>query len=510
MNNTNNIRIAKNTLMLYLRLLITIPATLYISRILLSALGVEGYGIYSVVGGIVTMFTMISSSLSSAISRFITFELGGGNRDRLKLIFSTSIVIQLIIVAAIAILVESVGLWFLENRMIIPVERLASARWVLHFSLISLIIKIVIVPYSATIIAHEHISAFAYISIIDVLLTLFAAYSISFVAVDRLALYAMLIAVSALVVQIIYIIYCRRHFAESRFCAVFDRQLLGEMFSFAGWNFIGSSAAILRDHGGNILLNIFGGGVAVNAARAISMQVNGAITSFATNFMVALNPQITKSYASGDRGYMMMLVFQGSRLSFYMLLILSLPVIVSTPYILSLWLGVVPEYSVTFVRLALIFGLCESVSQPLITAMLATGKIRNYQIVVGGLQLMNIPMSYLLLRWGYSPHAVLIVAIFISMCCLAARLYMLRGMISLSVRDFLQRVVLNVVIVATLSSIMPYCITSYLADNIWSMIAITLITIISTVAVIYGVGCNRIEREFICQHIAIFLNNDKN
>ncbi|MFR9593612.1 MAG: lipopolysaccharide biosynthesis protein, partial [Rikenellaceae bacterium] len=341
MNNTNNnARIARNTLMLYFRLLITIVVTLYVSRVLLSALGVEDYGIYNVVGGVVTMFTMISTSLSSAISRFITFELGKrGESSRLGLIFSTSLVIQIIIAALIAVLVESVGVWFLENRMVIPIERIESARWVLHFSLMTLVFKVVSVPYSATIIAHERISAYAYICIAEVLLTLGAAFAISSAPSDRLTTYAALIASAAAIVLVIYMLYCRRHFAESRFRWIYDKPLMGEMFSFAGWNFIGSSSAILRDHGGNILLNIFGGGVVVNAARAISMQVNGAVMSFVTNFMVALNPQITKSYASGDRAYMMTLVFQGSRLSFYMLLFLSLPIIISTPYILNLWLG---------------------------------------------------------------------------------------------------------------------------------------------------------------------------
>ncbi|MFI3301809.1 MAG: lipopolysaccharide biosynthesis protein [Rikenellaceae bacterium] len=507
MNNTNNnARIARNTLMLYFRLLITIVVTLYVSRVLLSALGVEDYGIYNVVGGVVTMFTMISTSLSSAISRFITFELGKrGESSRLGLIFSTSLVIQIIIAALIAVLVESVGVWFLENRMVIPIERIESARWVLHFSLMTLVFKVVSVPYSATIIAHERISAYAYICIAEVLLTLGAAFAISSAPSDRLTTYAALIASAAAIVLVIYMLYCRRHFAESRFRWIYDKPLMGEMFSFAGWNFIGSSSAILRDHGGNILLNIFGGGVVVNAARAISMQVNGAVMSFVTNFMVALNPQITKSYASGDRAYMMTLVFQGSRLSFYMLLFLSLPIIISTPYILNLWLGSTPEYSVTFVRLALIFGLCESVSQPLIAAMLATGKIRNYQIVVGGLQLMNIPISYVLLRSGYPPQVVLFVAIFISLCCLAARLYMLRGMISLSVKGFMRHVVANIVVVATLSAIVPLWAARYMPDNVWGTVAISLVSLCSTMSAIYCVGCNHAERELINQQLSKLL-----
>lgn len=288
----NSKRIAKNTLMLYFRMLLMMGVTLYTSRVVLNALGVEDYGIYNVVGGVVAMFTMISGSLSNAISRYITFELGKGNQQRLNTIFSTSIIIQLFIAIIIAILAESIGIWFLENRMVIPTERMVAARWVLQFSLLTLIINLISVPYNAAIIAHERMSAFAYISIIEAVGKLAIAYFITVAPIDKLIFYAILMAFVAIIVRFTYSTYCRRHFEECKFRWVFDKELLREMLSYAGWNFIGSTSALFREQGGNILINMFGGGAVVNAARGISVQVRSAITQFASNFMTAINPQI--------------------------------------------------------------------------------------------------------------------------------------------------------------------------------------------------------------------------
>lgn len=505
-NSANSKRIAKNTLMLYFRMLFLMGVSLYTSRVVLEALGVEDYGIYNVVGGVVAMFTMISGSLSSAISRFITFELGKENQEKLNTIFSTSIIIQLIISLIIIILAETIGVLFLENKMVIPIDRLVAAKWVLQFSVLTLVINLISIPYNAAIIAHEKMGAFAYISIVEAVGKLSIAYFINITPIDRLIFYAILMSLVALVVRFTYSVYCRRNFEECKFRCVFDKQLLKDMFGFAGWNFIGSSSALLRDQGGNMLLNILGGGPAVNAARGISTQVNSAIMQFSSNFMMALNPQITKSYASGDHKYMMTLIFQGARLSFYMLLTLSLPVIISTPYILKLWLNIVPEYTAIFVQLVLIFGMCESISSPLITAMLATGKIRNYQIVVGGFQMMNLPLSYVMLKLGFFPPIVLIVAIFISMCCLASRLYMLRGMIGLSIRNFLKSVFFNVLIVAVIAAIIPYFARVYITDNFIGFIIVSFICAVSTLVTIYFTGCKRDERAFVNRKLSQVLS----
>ena len=491
----NNKRIAKNTLMLYFRMLFTMAVSLFTSRVVLNTLGVEDYGIYNVVGGVVSMFSIISGSLSAAISRFITVELAKGDADKLRKTFSASVTIQLILSLIIVVLIESIGVWFLNAKMVIPAERMDAANWVLQFSIVTFVINLISVPYNATIIAHEKMSAFAYISILEVVCKLVIVYLLKVSPIDRLVFYAILMCAVSVLIRFVYGYYCKKHFSECKFSFHFDKDLLKRMFGFAGWNFIGASSAVLRDQGGNIIINLFGG-PAVNAARGIAMQVNHAIVGFSNNFMTALNPQITKSYASGEQDYMMKLIFRGARFSFYMLLFLSLPVLANTHYILSLWLGIVPEHSVLFVRLALIFAMSESISSPLVTAMLATGKIRNYQIVVGGLQMLNLPISYVLLRIGCIPETVMMVAIGLSQCCLAARLVMLRTMIGLSARKYLREVYLNVILVTTAAAVLPILTSVILEESFLNFVIIALISLITAAISIFYIGFNKNERDF--------------
>lgn len=496
----NNKRIAKNTLLLYFRMLFMMVVSLYTSRVILNALGVEDFGIYNVVGGVVSMFTVISGSLSAAISRFITYELGKGDQSKLNKIFSASVTIQLLLSLIIVVLIESVGVWFLNAKMTIPADRVTAANWVLQFSIITFVINLISVPYNAAIIAHERMSAFAYISILEAIGKLAIAFFIMWSPIDKLIYYAILMCTVAVIVRLTYGHYCKKHFTECTYHFHWDKDILKQMFGFAGWNFIGASSVVFRDQGGNIILNIFFGPT-VNAARGIANQVNTAITGFVQNFMTALNPQITKSYASGDGEYMMTLIFQGARLSFYMLLLLSLPVLINTHYILVIWLKIVPEHAVLFVRLIMIFAMCESISNPLITAMLATGKIRNYQIVVGGLQLLNLPLSYICLKTGFVPESILVVAIIISLACLFARLYMLRGMIGLSSILYMKNVFLNVLVVALLSTIIPYMLFCYMKETFFSFIIITLIAVLCTLVVEFYIGCNQKERFFVLNKV---------
>lgn len=492
----NNKRIAKNTLLLYFRMLFMMAVNLYTSRVVLNALGVEDFGIYNVVGGVVAMFSMLSGSLSAAITRFITYELGTGNKKSLKKIFSSSVTIQIGLAVLIVLLAEAVGVWFLNVKMNIPDERMIAANWVYQFSILTFAINLISVPYNASIIAHERMSAFAYISILEAIGKLVIAFLIVISPMDKLIFYAILMCSVALIVRFAYGAYCKKHFEECTFRFIFDKDLLKRMFGFAGWNFIGASSAVLRDQGGNVVINLFCGPT-VNAARGIAFQVNNAISGFVTNFMTALNPQITKSYAAGDRDYMMTLIYQGARLSFYMLLLLSLPVLVNTHYILSLWLGIVPDHAVLFVQLVLVFAMSESISNPLITAMLATGKIRNYQLIVGGLQMMNLPISYFLLRIGMFPEIVIVVTIVISQCCLVARLLLLRGMIGLSIRKYLKKVYLNVLMVSLLSAILPLLATEILYESFIHFILLCLISVVCTGSVVFFVGCDKSERNFV-------------
>ena len=507
----NTKRIAKNTMLLYGRMLLLMAISLYTSRVILNALGVEDYGIYNIVGGVVAMFSMLSGSLSAAISRFITFELGKGNKENLAKVFSASVTIQLGICAIVILLAETVGLWFLNSKMVIPENRLYAANRVYQLSLVTFVISLVSIPYNAAIIAHERMSAFAYISIFEAVNKLIVAYFIIISPFDKLIFYAIMIAMIAIIIRLIYGVYCKKRFEECTYHFIYDHELLKQMFGFAGWNFIGASSALLRDQGGNIVINLFCG-PAVNAARGIAFQVNTAVHSFVTNFMTALNPQITKSYASGDYQYMMTLIFQGARLSYYILLLLSLPVIVNTHYILHIWLGQVPEHTVLFVQLVLIFGMCESISSPLITAMLATGKIRNYQLVVGGFQMLNLPVSYILLRFGAIPETVLIVAIVISQLCLVSRLYMLRGLIGLKARDFIKKVYANVIEVTILSVIVPFLLAIVLNNDFLNFIVLSIITVVSTLLVVFYVGCTMEERQFVVSKVKMMIlkKYDKN
>lgn len=501
---SNNKRIAKNTLMLYIRMLITMIVGLFTSRVILQALGVEDWGIYNVVGGVVGMFSLLSGSLSAAISRFITFELGKGEIEKLKKVFSSAVTIQIMLALIVVVVAETIGLWFLNNKLVIPEERMFAARWVYQLSILTFAISLISVPYNAAIIAHERMSAFAYMSIFDVFTKLLIAFSLNYTHYDKLILFGVLGTVLSLINRLIYGIYCKKHFEECTYRFSFDKSLLKQMFSFAGWNFIGASSAVLRDQGGNIILNIFCGPTA-NAARGIAMQVSTAIQGFVKNFMTALNPQITKSYASGDHDYMMSLIYKGARFSYYILLILSLPVIINVNYILTLWLGIVPEHTTIFVQLVLIFAMSESLANPLVTAMLATGNIRNYQIIVGGLQMMNLPISYIFLKLGYPPETIFIVAIFISFCCEMARLYMLRGMIQLSMRSFLREVYFNVILVTIVAAIIPIILFKILPEDFLGFIINCVCCVLCTTISILYIGLSRNERQMIITKAVTFI-----
>ena len=482
--------------MLYVRMLFLMFIGLYTSRVVLSALGESDFGIYGVVGGVVAMFTIISGSLSAAITRFITYEMGKGREGRLPAVFSSAVTIQLVLAAIVLLVAEPAGIWFLENEMNIPHDRIHAAHWVYQFSLLAFVINIISVPYNASIIAHERMSAFAVIGIFEGLAKLAVAILIVYSPADRLVSYSVLMCVVAAGVRFAYTAYCRRHFEECRFRFVWDGKLLKQMFSFAGWNFIGVTSGALRDHGGNILINIFSG-PAANAARAVSVQLGGAIQSFVTNFMTAVNPQITKSYAAEEREYTMELVFRSSRYAFYLLSLIAFPVLLNAGFILDLWLEDVPLRSESFVCLALILSMSECISNPLVTLMLATGNIRNYQLIVGGLQLLNLPVSYLVLKAGAPPESILLVAIVISQICLFARLFLLRGMTGLPVGRFIRQVYLRILFVAALSYLPSWWLTSLSGEGIWAFAGSCLISLTLSALVIWTAGLSLDERRIL-------------
>lgn len=482
--------------------------SLYTSRVVLSALGVNDYGIYNVVGGVVSMFTMISGALNASISRFITFELGTGDFDRLKRTFSTSVTIQILLAIIIILLSETIGLWYLNNMMVMPSDRLFAANIVYQLSILTFVINLISVPYNATIIAHEKMSAFAYITVFDGVCKLLIAWIICYCSFDKLIMYALLLALVSIIIRYLYGSYCNRNFEECKYKFVLEKKMLYEMFSFAGWNLIGATSAVLRDHGGNLILNLFFGPV-VNAARGVAIQVSSAVQGFVSNFQTALNPQIIKAYASNDRDYMMKLVFQGARFSYYILFLIALPILINTDYILNVWLENPPEHTSNFLRLIIWFSLCECLSGPLMTSMYATGNVRNYQIVVGGCQMINLPLAYICLYMGFPAESVFIIAIVVSVFCLLCRLVMLKSMIGLSPIGFLLKVLGNVIVVSVISMILPYALNSIWSSSFWNFIFISIVSLVSTLIAIMFLGCNKSERIWLFNKLHDTLNKKR-
>ena len=495
----NNKRIAKNTLLLYFRMLLTMLVSLYTVRVVLNTLGVIDYGIYNVVGGIVTMFSFLSGTMASASERYFAFEIGRNNFLQLKNTFSMTMTIYALMAVVILMLAETLGLWFLNTKMTIPSTRMAAARWVYQFSVFSFIVTMLTIPYHASIIAHERMKVYAYVSIIEVTLKLIIVFLLVFFSVDKLKLYAVLIFAVTILVAFIYQGYCKRKFEESKYSFYWERNLFKELVSYSGWNLFGALARVLNNQGINIILNIFFGPV-VNAARGIAYQISSVVNQFAINFFTAVNPQIIKYYAANEKDLMLKLVYQSSKFSFYLLLILSMPVLLETNYLLTIWLKIVPEYVVLFSRLVLITILIDSLSNSLITSALATGKIKIYQMVVGGMLLLNLPVSYAFLRFGYPPQSTMYIAIVIAVICLFLRLLLLRKMIGLSMQDFIMKV-LTSVFVSIITFSVPYFLTFQLEESFVRLLAISIVSLTTSTLSIYFLGISKEERQFLIHQI---------
>ncbi len=494
----NTKRIAKNTMMLYIRMLFSMFVSLYTSRVILNALGVEDFGIQNVVGGVVSMFSLISSSLSSSVGRFLTFELGTGDSESLKKVFSTSVLIHIVLAIIVLVLSETLGVWFLNNKMVIPENRMFAATWVFHASILTFILGLLSVPYDALIVAHERMSAFAYIGILEIVLklviVLFIAYSpFKF---DKLIVCSFLLMGLSILMRYIYVSYCRRNFNESKIIITFDKKYWKEISTFSVWNFIGCSALLLKNQGVDILLNMFYGPV-VNAARGIAVTVNGALSKFSGNFMTALMPQITKSYASQDLQYSYSLVQRGSRFSFYVMIFFAFPIIFETEFILDLWLKHYPDHSVNFVRLVLILSIFETLSRTLVVLLSATGNIRNYQLVVGFVSLLNFPICYIALASGTMPEIVFLVAIFIEFFCLLLRLLFLKKMLGFSIMSYFKNVMHNILKVSFFIIIPTLVVYKFMPQPNWkSFIVVIFVNIISSIIAVFYIGCSINERKF--------------
>ena len=493
----NNKRIAKNTLVLYFRMLFLMLISLYTSRVILDALGVEDYGIYNVVGGFVSMFALISSALTSACSRFLNFELGKGDSERQNVVFSTAVTIQCGLAILVAVLSEAIGVWYVNNVMVLPLERLTAANWCFQFSVFNFCMNLITVPYNASIIAHEKMKAFAYVSIFQGLAQLGISFMVYYEPFDRLVFYALMLMILQFLIRYMYQVYCRKHFEECHYRFVIDKPLLKHMLSYSLWHLIGNGSAVLKNHGVNLVLNFFFG-PAVNAARGLANHVDNAVNQFVSNFMMAMNPQITQSYSRGDLRDMFQLVNRGSRFSFYLLFVLALPVIINADYILHIWLKEVPAHTVAFVQLTLISMMITSVSKSLITAQNATGDVRNYQLIVGGILLLNLPVSYLFLCFGMEPEIVVVVAIVVEILAFLARMYMLPFTIkSFKPLLFIRDVILKCLVVIVFAVPIPVLIYIYMPENFYTFVLNVCVCILNSAMVIYYVGCNANERAII-------------
>lgn len=497
----NNKRIAKNTLLLYVRMLFMMLVSLYTSRVVLNTLGVVDFGIYNVVGGVIAMLGFLTGSLGAASSRYITYDLGIGDMAIMKRTFGNIKSIHYILAGVILLIGETVGLWFVVTKLQIPAERATAAFWVYQFSILSSMLAVISVPYNATIIAHEKMSAFAYISIVDAVLKLLIVYLLVVIPYDKLIIYAVLLFVIQSFDQIVYIVYCSKHFEETRSRCCYDKKQFKEIFAFAGWTMNGNLAVMGYTQGLNILLNMFFG-PAVNAARGIAVQVQSVCQMFCVNFQMALNPQLTKSYAKGDITSMHSLLIKSSKFSFYILYVIAVPLMFEAHTVLKLWLGIVPEHTVSFLRLILIVGLLYTLSNPIIVSVHATGKLKKFQIIEGTMLLMIVPIAYLLLKvFGIAPEIVFVVHIIVEICTQYARVRIVLPMIQMKLRIYLCEVILPIIMVVIISPIFPYLLYKNIDQSIASFFAICSLCVVCISTTVFYVGCKKSEQDFLTSKV---------
>lgn len=502
-------KIAKNTLMLYFRMLLSMVVTLYTSRIVLNTLGIVDFGVYNIVAGVIVMFGFLNNAMTASTQRFLTYEKAKDNLAGLKKIFNISITIHLIIAVVILLLAESIGLWFLNTQLNIPDDRMIASNWVYQFSVISFVVSVYFVPYNAVIIANEKMNAFALLGIAEVALKLVVVFMLLLIDYDKLIVYSCLLLIVSVLIKISEKIYCSLSFDESKKNRFeWDSDLMKEMGDFAGWNLFGVVAGVGYSQGINIFLNIFFGTV-VNASRGIAFQIQGAVSSLITNFQIVLAPVITKNYARNEYKQAFDLVFSSSKLSIYLLLIFSIPLIIETESILMWWLKVVPPYSVIFTQLIIVDLLISSLSGPLHILVQATGNIKRYQILVSGLLLLNVPFSYLFLKLGYSPEITISISIFFSALTLFARLFILHLNMKFPVTEYLKKVVFRILVVTIISWIIPYYVSFYLQNVVLNFLIIGVISLISILMSVLAFGLDSIEKKFVFSKIRNLLNKQK-
>lgn len=503
----NNGRIAKNTVFLYFRTIITLLISLYTSRVVLNQLGVADFGIYSVVGGVVSMFAVVSSAMSSSISRFVTYELGRKNSSNLSKIFSSSMNIQLLFAFLVLLLGETVGVWFVNHHLNIGNEKIYVANWIFQFSLVAFSIGILSVPYNASIIAHERMTVFAYISIMEAVLKLGACVVLIMFEGHKLQLYSVFMMLVALISIVVTGGYCIFHFKECRYHFCLDKELMKEMSGFAGWSFLNNTAWILNTQGVNVLINIFFG-VTLNAARAIATQVESAIMQFVNSFTAALNPQITKSYAAGELDAMYLLICRSAKFSFFILLIPGLPIVLETEFILICWLKTVPDYTAAFVRLSIISVMINLIGNSSYTACSATANIKKYSIVTTLVGACVFPITWIFFKFGFSAIVSYVVFIIIYMIIDVVRVLFMKKLIKFPTTLFVSSVLKPILLTTLSASVLPLLAKVFLNldGSCLQFVMIFLISLVTTIISIYLVGLSQNERCFFTNKLKIALN----
>ena len=489
----NNKRIAKNTLFLYLRMFVMMLTALFTSRIVLDVLGAADYGLNNIIGGVVVLFSFLNSALLSATQRFLNFHLGRQDYKQTNVVFCMSMNTYLLLSIVVVVLGETVGLWFVNTQLNIPSERMYAAQWVYQFTLIQFVINLLRVPYNASIIAYEKMNFYAYVSLVEVIAKLLVVYLLYITTFDKLIFYSFLYTIVPLIVAYIYKIYCNRNFETTKYKRIWDKVAFKEMFSFSGWSLFGSLANLAAQQGLNILINIFYG-VTVNAAAGIANQISTNVYGFISNFQTAFQPQIVKTYAAKEIDYFHRLVFQTSKFSYFMVLVLVLPILFTIDGILDIWLKEVPKYTAIFCRLILVFLSIEAITAPLWMSVQATGKIRNYQILVASLIFLNFPVAYIVLKLGMPVYSVWVIRIIVNIVVMIARCIYMKKKLNFPLLSYLKAVIAPILSVTFVAIPIP-SILNYMIHGFWqNMIIVGFATFALTILDVYFVGMNTHEK----------------
>lgn len=494
--NSDSKRIAKNTGLLYVRQLLTLALSLFTSRLTLQVLGETDFGIYATVAGFTALLSTLTTSLATGTQRFITFELGRGDMVKLNRVYCSAINIHILLSILLVLIGETVGVWFIFNKMTVPPERLMIAFWVFQLTLLNTVLALINIPNNAEIVAHEDMGTWAFVSIIEAVLRCVCVISLFYISWDKLLMYAFFLFAIQFLIRTLCIAWCKRKYSEVKYHFIWDKPLLKSMLSVTGWTGLNNLAVTGFIQGVNLLLNVFFGPV-LNAAYTVAMQAYSGIRQFCSSFQLASNPQIVKLYSTGELDKMHKLLCSVCKLSFFLIFVLALPFIVNAKFVLELWLKDVPTHTQAFFVLLLVYAFIDVLAYPLDIAAQATGKLKNYSISVSLTILSILLISYIAFTMGAVPESIYVIAIVVSWICLAIRLYYLRNLINLDVRSFLKDVISRILVVGIVSSIIPICLLFILPKGIGTSILLFFISICSSILVIYILGLTSEEKAFV-------------